>query len=177
MHVQRAAATLACGNRRLHSRSSAAPAPWLRSSARRIRWRCSRPSTPRDSAFAFGRKGLADLIEEERRLGGRRKLLQARPACPAASTSPDPRTSCLQPARLVQDTRPSRSGHQRGRLQQFSEHEAAHGTRRARPRWRVVFDFRARRFHQASVLHARRAGASRSRGRPGTDRCARYRKG
>ena len=107
-------------------------------------------------------KRLADLAEEERRLGGRRKLRhvaqlsqqfqQAQRRAPAAAVRCPGRDTACAPAAVSSAGERSSWPKTKPRT-----------TRGGRARSAVRFDFGARGFHQPAVVHARRAGASQPR--------------
>ena len=140
--VQRAAAASARRAPPLRSRSSAARAPWLRSAARKRRWRCSPPSSPRGSA--------ARLRPEMSCRSGRRRMAapraaQAAPGAPAFPTaSASPSRAPLSASRSPDTgTAPRRRQSASRRLQQLSEDEIGARTRASSGR-RVWFSISAR---------------------------------
>ena len=172
MKVQRAAASLPFGDQPPRSRSFAAPGQWLRSAARRIRWRRTRRETPRGTGAVAGRRERpADLAEEEGRLGGRRQLrqvsqraqqFQCGPArAPASSARWLRRDRTAFPATVSAARDSSRRTKTKRRSRSASQ-----------PAPDVGFDLRARIFHQAAVAHARRAGGFAAAAGQAQARCA-----
>ncbi len=110
------------------------------------------PVAPR----AAGGKRAADLAEEERRLGRRRERLHISQASQQLENSqcPDQR---LEAASFVQIQKRAGDGQGCPRRQQAPERQVAREAREDTA-GRAPLDLRARRLHQAPVLHARRAG-------------------
>ena len=174
MNMQRAAAGLVRRAPPLRIRSSAARERSLRSDARRRRWRCSPPSMPRGEALAFRRKRLADLAEEERRLRWRRQcfasaqlpeqLQEARRRAPASAARWPGRCRAAHPAAVIEPGDCSSCRNTKLR------------TIAGKPRPRACW----LRYRRAPLPPAGRTARLkdrpfRSRGRRGTDRCARGR--
>ena len=108
-------------------------------------------------ARSLGGKSLADLAEEKRNLGGRRKRF-AITEWPEQFQDTQKTQNLLQPAHLVNIKHRAGGGQQHRRRQKFPKNEIA-GSSAEPGAARIRFNLGARGLHQSPVLHSRRTGA------------------
>ena len=123
----------------------------------------------------LGRKNLADMSEEEGRFGRRRELLQAAERTQQLQQAQRAH-EFLQPAGFIKPQQRTRQGEQRARFQQAPEDEPVHQPHMPRPLHLGGRSARAPLRSAARTAHPR-GTPIRSRGTPGTGRCARDRTG